>query len=83
MTQTGQVLGTGDGAGVSWRISSYSSSADGSCVEAGARPDGTGRVAVRHSHHPDGLAIAFAHDTWAAFVGGVKKDEFGLRPTAR
>jgi hypothetical protein len=80
--QTGQVLGTGDGAGVSWRISSYSSSADGSCVETSVVPDGTGRVAVRHSHHPDGLAVVFAHDTWVAFVGGVKKGELGLTLTA-
>lgn len=82
MTQMGQALGTGDRAGVSWRISSYSSSGDGSCVEAGALSDGTGRVAVRHSHHPDGLVIAVAHGTWAAFVGGVKNGELGLAPTA-
>jgi hypothetical protein len=82
VTQTDQVLGTGDRAGVSWRISSYSSSGGGSCVEAGALPDGISRVVVRHSHHPDGLVIAFAHDTWAAFVGGVTKGEFGLAPTA-
>jgi hypothetical protein len=30
---------------------------------------------VRHSHHPEGLALVVGQPTWAAFVGGVKNDE--------
>ncbi|MBV9141778.1 MAG: DUF397 domain-containing protein [Pseudonocardiales bacterium] len=75
MTQPGQVLGPDARADVSWRISSYSSNFGGSCVEAGALRDATGRVAVRHSHHPDGLALVVGQHPWAAFLGGVKNDE--------
>ncbi len=66
MTHTGQVLGPDVRAGVAWRISSYSTNNGGSCVEAGALPDDTGRVAVRHSHHPDGLALVVGRATSAA-----------------
>jgi len=76
MTHTGQVLGPDARAGVAWRISSYSTNGGGSCVEAGALPDGTGRVVVRHSHHPDGLALVFDRDPWSAFLGDVKNGEF-------
>jgi hypothetical protein len=75
MTHPGQVLGPDARAKVAWRISSYSDSGGGSCVEAGVVPDPTGRVAVRHSHHPNGLALVVGQRTWAAFVGGVKNDE--------
>ncbi|MGH3821443.1 MAG: DUF397 domain-containing protein [Pseudonocardiaceae bacterium] len=75
MTHPGQVLGPDARADVSWRISSYSSNGGGSCVEAGALPDATGRVAVRHSHHPDGLALVVGRPTWAAFIDGVKNGE--------
>jgi Domain of unknown function (DUF397) len=76
MTHPGQVLGPEARAKVAWRISSYSNSFDGNCVEAGAVADRTGRVAVRHSHHPDGLALLVGQSSWAVFVGGVKNDEF-------
>jgi len=82
MTHTGQVLGPDARAGVAWRISSYSTNSGGSCVEAGALPDGTGRVAVRHSHHPDGPALVFGRDPWAAFLGDVKNGEFDLSRAA-
>ena len=82
MTHVGQVLGPDDRAGVAWRISSYSPNGGGSCVEAGALLDGTGRVVVRHSHHPDDVAIIVGRDTWAAFLGGVKNGEFDLSRTA-
>lgn len=75
MTHLRQVFGPDARVDVSWRISSYSDSFGGNCVEAGALCDATGRVAVRHSHHPDGLALVVGQRTWAAFVGGVKKDE--------
>jgi hypothetical protein len=74
MTHTGQVLGLDVRADIAWRISSYSASNGGSCVEAGAFAD---RVAVRHSHHPDSLALVVGQRAWAAFVGGVKSDELG------
>ncbi len=76
MTHLGQVLGPDARADVAWRISTYSPNGGGSCVEAGALPDHTGRVALRHSHHPDGLALIFAQPTWTAFIDGVKNDEF-------
>ncbi|MGH3813508.1 MAG: DUF397 domain-containing protein [Pseudonocardiaceae bacterium] len=79
MTHAGQVLGPDARADVAWQISSYSPNGGGSCVEAGPLSDATGQVAVRHSHHPDGLALAFGQPTWAAFVDGVKNDEFDPR----
>lgn len=78
MTHTVQVLGPQDRTGIAWRISSYSTNGGGSCVEAGSLPDGSGRIAVRHSHHPDGTAFAVGSSAWAAFVGGVKNGEFDL-----
>ncbi len=82
MTHTGQVLGPDARAGVAWRISSYSTNSGGSCVEAGVLPDGIDQVVVRHSHHPDGVALVFGRDTWAAFLGGVKDGEFNLTRAA-
>ena len=79
MTHAGQVLGPDTRAGVAWRISSYSPNGGGSCVEAGALPDTSGWVAVRHSHHPDGLALVLGRPTWAAFIDGVKNDALDPR----
>jgi hypothetical protein len=80
MTHPGQVLGSDDRAGIAWRISSYSSNGGGSCVEVGPLPDGTGRVAVRHSAHPDGTVFVCSRSEWTAFLAGVKNGEFGGRP---
>jgi hypothetical protein len=80
MTHSGHVLGPDDRAGIAWRISSYSSNGGGSCVEVGPLPDGTGQVAVRHSHHPDGTVFVFSRSEWMAFLAGVKDCEFGGRP---
>ncbi|MGH3514138.1 MAG: DUF397 domain-containing protein, partial [Pseudonocardiaceae bacterium] len=79
MTHAGQVLGPDARADVAWRSSSYSPNNGGSCVEAGALADYTGRIAVRHSHHPNGLALAFAQPIWATFIGSIKNDEFDPR----
>ncbi|MGH3936749.1 MAG: DUF397 domain-containing protein [Pseudonocardiaceae bacterium] len=79
MTHPGQVLGPDARAEVAWRISTYSNSGGGSCVETGNLPDHTGRVAVRHSHHPNRLALVLTQPSWAAFVGGVKNSEFDPR----
>ena len=75
-TPTHAAVMADDLAGVDWRISSRSGSGGGNCVEAGPLPDGSGRVAVRHSHHPDGAVIVYTRDEWAAFVAGVKDGEF-------
>ncbi|MFF0578590.1 DUF397 domain-containing protein [Streptosporangium saharense] len=65
-----------DLARVAWHISTKSDNAGGSCVEAGLFADGSGRVAVRHSHHPDGEVIVYSRGEWEAFIGGVKDGEF-------
>jgi len=75
---TGQVLGPDARDEIFWRISSYSPSGGGNCVETGTLPDATGRVAVRHSHHPDGLALVFGRDPWATFLDSVRAGEFNL-----
>jgi hypothetical protein len=62
--------------GVNWHISTRSADNGGSCVEAGPLNDGSGRVAVRHSHFPDGAVILYTKAEWDAFVGGVKDGEF-------
>ena len=75
---TGQVLGPDARAEIFWRISSYSPSGGGNCVEIGPLPDATGRVVMRHSHHPDGLALVVGRGPWATFLGSVKAGEFNL-----
>lgn len=63
-------------AGVAWRTSTRSVNGGGQCVEAGPVTDGTGRVAVRHSHHPDGAALVVTGDEWATFLTGLKHGAF-------
>ncbi|MGH3567406.1 MAG: DUF397 domain-containing protein [Pseudonocardia sp.] len=63
-------------ANVSWHISSRSQDNGASCVEAGPLHDGSGRIAVRHSHHPDGAAIVYTRAEWEAFTAGVHLGEF-------
>ncbi|MQA25894.1 MAG: DUF397 domain-containing protein [Micromonosporaceae bacterium] len=68
-----------DLAGVQWHISSRSTSGGGGdCVEAGPLGDGTGRVAVRHSKHPDGPCVIYTRTEWVAFVAGIKDGEFNF-----
>jgi len=59
-----------------WHISSFSADRGGNCVEAGPLNDGSGRVAVRHSHFPDGAAILYTRQEWEAFTQGVRAGEF-------
>jgi hypothetical protein len=33
---------------------------------------------MRHSHHPDGLALVVGRGPWATFLGSVKAGEFNL-----
>ncbi len=63
-------------ANVGWHISSRSPDNGGSCVEAGPLRDGSGRVAVRHSHHPDGVVIVYTRAEWEAFTADVRLGEF-------
>ena len=61
---------------VAWHISTKCSNADGNCVEAGPLLDGSGRVAVRHSRHPDAEVIVYTRAEWDAFLAGVRSGEF-------
>ncbi|MFC4585790.1 DUF397 domain-containing protein [Sphaerisporangium corydalis] len=65
-------------ASVAWHISTYSPNGDAECVEAGPLTDGTGRVAVRHSHHPDREVIVYTRTEWQAFITGAKSGEFNF-----
>ncbi|MDV6013841.1 DUF397 domain-containing protein [Haloechinothrix sp. LS1_15] len=69
---TRQELTARELAGITWHISSHSDNAGGSCVEAGALRDGSGRVAVRHSHFPRGSVIVYPRAEWRAFLASVK-----------
>jgi hypothetical protein len=62
---------------VQWHISSRSGDGGGgTCVEAGPLNDSTGRVALRHSQHPNGPVIIYTRAEWDAFVAGAKDNEF-------
>ncbi|WP_035735570.1 DUF397 domain-containing protein [Glycomyces arizonensis] len=73
---TEQQLSSEELAGIRWRTSTRSSSNGGQCVEAGPLSDGSGRVAVRHSHHPEGSVIVYPRAEWDAFLAGAKDGEF-------
>lgn len=75
-TGTAQGLSDQELAGIRWRKSSRSQSDSGQCVEAGPLADGSGRVAVRHSHHPDGSVIVYTRAEWSAFLAGARDGEF-------
>ncbi len=71
-------VATGGLPRVAWHISTRSENGGGSCVEAGPLVDASGRVAVRHSHHPDGTTFVYTRDEWDAFLTGIKSGEFDL-----
>jgi hypothetical protein len=74
--QTPQTPGTPghpDLAGAAWRKSSHSNGAT-NCVEVAMLADGT--VGLRHSRRPDAEVIVYSRSEWAAFVAGVKAEEF-------
>jgi hypothetical protein len=58
-----------DVTGSAWRMSSYSGSNGGACVEVGT----VGlAVAIRDSKHPNGPQLAFAAETWKTFTDQMK-----------
>ena len=59
--------------GAGWRKSTYSNG-QGECIEVA---DGfPGVTPVRDSKDPDGPALLFPADAWAAFVAGVRAGDF-------
>lgn len=77
--RTGQELSPNERNSIQWRKSTRTQSNGGQCVEAGPITDGSGRVAVRHSHHPDGSIIIYTREEWAAFLAGAKDGEFDFQ----
>jgi hypothetical protein len=75
-TSGSTAVGREELAAVGWHISTRSQSNGGSCVEAGPLRDGSGRVAVRHSHRRDGAVIVYTRAEWEAFTAGVRLGEF-------
>jgi hypothetical protein len=73
---TEQELSAEELAGIRWRKSTRSTSNGGQCVEAGPLADGSGRIAVRHSHHPEGSMIVYTRAEWDAFLAGAEDGEF-------
>ncbi len=63
--------------GVVWRKSRYSNPS-GNCVELAELADG--RIAVRNSRYPGGLALIYPRAEMAAFIHGTKQGEFVPRP---
>ncbi len=75
-TSESSAVGREELANVDWHISSRTDSNGMSCVEAGPLRDGSGRVAVRHSHHPHDSVIVYTRAEWEAFTAGVRLGEF-------
>jgi hypothetical protein len=67
-------LNPADVADLPWRKSSKSGPYSDNCVEVAPLADGS--VAVRHSKHPDGLAIGYTRDEFRAFIEGARDGEF-------
>jgi hypothetical protein len=64
-----------------WRKSSYSNGAGGSCVEIAvlaAAPDNEYHIAVRDSKDPRGPALTFTTRQWRNFTAAIKASEFNL-----
>ena len=60
-----------------WRKSSRSNANGGACVEVARNLPGV--VAVRDSKDPEGPKLIFGPAHWAAFIGGIKAGDSGLR----
>ncbi|EIV92254.1 DUF397 domain-containing protein [Frankia sp. QA3] len=57
-----------------WQTSSYSNGAGGMCVQVARVPGGG--IAIGDSKSPDGPVLGFSREEFAAFLDGVKDDEF-------
>ncbi|MEV5014221.1 DUF397 domain-containing protein [Streptomyces sp. NPDC053780] len=64
-----------DLSAVSWRRSSYSNTSGGECLEVAEGIPSV--VPVRDSKAPTLGALLFTAPAWAAFVGGVRREEPG------
>ncbi|WP_181786734.1 DUF397 domain-containing protein [Streptomyces phytophilus] len=58
-----------------WVKSSHSNGDGGNCVEWAPDLAVSGVVPVRDSKDPDGPALTFSADAWAAFIADVKTGE--------
>ncbi|MDS1271708.1 DUF397 domain-containing protein [Lipingzhangella sp. LS1_29] len=67
-----------DLARVAWHISTHSSNGGRSCVEAGPILDGTARVAIRHSHHPNGTTLTYPTHEWHALLHAIHTGELDV-----
>ncbi|WP_433258701.1 DUF397 domain-containing protein [Streptosporangium sp. CA-135522] len=77
-----------DSSRVTWRKSSFSGNGGADCVEvavvpgdptlAGHKADADEHYLVRDSKDPNGPKLTFTRSEWAAFVKGVKADEFDV-----
>ena len=65
---------TPDLAAAVWVKSSYSNGNGGACIEVA--PGFPGLMPVRDSKDPQGPALTFTGDAWAAFVAAVRGGEF-------
>jgi hypothetical protein len=63
------------GATHAWTKSSYSTG-NGACVEV--KSPASHAIAVRDSKVPEGCSLAFAPDSWTAFVSEVSRGVFNL-----
>lgn len=54
---------------MTWRKSSYSGGANGSCLECAS---GNGIVAIRDTTNRDGGTLSFAAGAWEAFLGTLR-----------
>lgn len=75
-SSTSQYLSKEQIKSLAWRTSTRSQSAGPQCVEIAPLEDGTGRVAVRHSQHPDEALLVYTQSEWDAFLHGAKNGEF-------
>ncbi|GAA2439623.1 DUF397 domain-containing protein [Streptomyces glaucus] len=59
-----------------WVKSSYSSGAEGNCVEAANLAS---EIGIRDSKDKAGPALVFPRSSWAAFVASLSAGELGIR----
>jgi hypothetical protein len=77
MSTNTRTLMARDLIGAAWFKSSYSGNGV-DCVEAADLTRTAGHaVAIRDSKDPDGPALLFAPDAFAAFIGDVQRGRFG------